>query len=237
MDGGGGGAAGAGAPMTGRKRGRFITLEGGEGAGKSVQTKRLEARLAALGLAVVATREPGGSPGAEALREAILSGFAADFSPAGQALLFAAARVDHLDKMILPALARGAWVVSDRFADSTRAYQGAAGNLPPEFVPSLERLTVGQNRPDLTLILDLSPKIGLQRAAERRQTGPADRFESEGLSFHETLRRAFLDIAAAEPWRCVVVDADRSEHDVAAAIWSAVEARLDPAGALKANLA
>ncbi len=223
--------------MTMQARGRFITLEGGEGVGKSVQAERLEKRLAALGLDVVRTREPGGSPGAEALREAILSGFAAGFSPTGQALLFAAARVDHLDKAIVPALTRGAWVVSDRFADSTRAYQGAAGNLPPEFIATLERLTVGANRPDLTLILDLSPEIGLQRAAARRRKRPADRFESEGLSFHETLRRAFLDIAAAEPRRCAVIDADRSEEAVAAAIWSAVESRLDPAGALKAKRA
>jgi dTMP kinase len=218
-------------------RGRFITLEGGEGVGKSVQAKRLEERLAAVGLAVVRTREPGGSPGAEALREAILSGFASGFSAAGQALLFSAARVDHLDQRILPALARGAWVVSDRFADSTRAYQGAAGNLPPEFIASLERLAVGANRPDLTLILDLDPQVGLQRADERRQTGPADRFESEGLPFHRTLRRAFLDIATAEPRRCVVIDANRSEDEVAAAIWSAVESRLDPAHGLKAKLA
>jgi dTMP kinase len=223
--------------MIARASGRFITLEGGEGAGKSVQAKRLEERLAALGLTVVRTREPGGSPGAEALREAILSGFAADFSPAGQAFLFAAARIDHLDKTILPALARGAWVVSDRFADSTRAYQGVAGNLPREFIASLERLTVGSNQADLTLILDLDPEVGLERAAARRETGPADRFESEGLPFHQTLRRAFLDIAAAEPQRCAVVDAGRSQDEVAAAIWSAVESRLDPAGALKANLA
>jgi dTMP kinase len=223
--------------MTRQASGRFITLEGGEGVGKSVQAKRLEERLGALGIAVVRTREPGGSPGAEALREAILTGFAADFSPAGQALLFAAARVDHLDKTILPALARGAWVVSDRFADSTRAYQGAAGNLPLEFIASLERLTVGPNQPDLTLILDLPPEIGLKRAAERRQTGPADRFESEGLPFHKILRQAFLDIAAAEPLRCATIDAARSEDDVAAAIWSAVESRLDPAGALTAKLA
>lgn len=216
---------------------RFITLEGGEGVGKSVQATLLQARLAALGLEVVRTREPGGSPGAEALREAILSGFAAGFSPRGQALLFAAARIDHLEKTILPALARGAWVVSDRFADSTRAYQGAAGHLPPEFVASLERLTVGPNRPNLTLILDLSPEIGLQRATERRQGGPADRFESEGLVFHETLRRAFLDIAAAEPRRCAVIDAGGSENEVAAAIWSAVVRRLDPAAALEANRA
>ncbi len=167
--------------MTERARGRFITLEGGEGAGKSVQAKRLEERLRALGLKVVRTREPGGSPGAEALREALLSGFAAEFSPAGQALLFAAARVDHLDKTVLPALASGAWVVSDRFADSTRAYQGAAGNLPPDFIACLERVTVGPNAPDLTLILDLAPEVGLKRAARRRQgRGRADRFESEG---------------------------------------------------------
>ena len=214
-------------------RGRFITLEGGEVAGKSVQARRLEERLAALGLAVVRTREPGGSRGAEALREAILSGFGADFDPAGQALLFAAARVDHLDKTVLPALASGAWVVSDRFADSTRAYQGAAGNLSPEFIACLERLTVGANRPDLTLILDLAPEVGLKRAAERRQgSGRADRFESEALPFHKTLRRAFLDIAAAEPLRCAIIDADRSEDDVAGAIWSAVQSRLDPASAL-----
>jgi dTMP kinase len=233
------GAASAGAPMTTqvKARGRFITLEGGEGVGKSVQAKRLEERLARLGLAVVRTREPGGSPGAEALREAILTGFAADFNPSAQALLFSVARVDHLDKTIVPALARGAWVVSDRFADSTRAYQGAAGNLPREFIASLERLTVGANGPDLTLILDLDPEVGLRRATKRRQTGPADRFESEGLPFHQTLRRAFLDIAEAEPRRCAVIDANGSEDEVAAAIWSTVERRLDPAAALKAKRA
>ncbi len=221
--------------MTGQARGRFITLEGGEGVGKSVQARRLEERLAGLGLPVVRTREPGGSPGAEALREAILSGFARGFNPAGHAFLFSAARVDHLDKTILPALARGAWVVSDRFSDSTRAYQGAAGNLPPDFVAALERLAVGANMPDLTLVLDLDSEIGLKRAAVRRQAGPADRFESEGLAFHRTLRRAFLDIATAEPLRCAIIDAGRSEDDVAAAIWSTVESRLDPLTALKTS--
>jgi dTMP kinase len=227
--------ANAGAVMTERARGRFITLEGGEGAGKTVQAKRLEDRLQALGLKVVRTREPGGSPGAEALRKAILSGFAAEFSPAGQALLFAAARVDHLDKTILPALMSGAWVVCDRFADSTRAYQGAAGNLSPDFITCLERLTVGANTPDLTLILDLAPEVGLKRAAERRRTGRPDRFESEGLPFHQTLRRAFLDIAAAEPRRCVVIDAARTEYEVAADIRFAVESRLNPKGVLKSS--
>jgi len=224
--------------MSRREKGRFITLEGGEGAGKSVQAKRLAERLAALGLAVVQTREPGGSPGAEALREAILTGFAAEFGPAAQALLFGAARADHLEKTILPALRRGAWVVSDRFADSTRTYQGAAGNLPPDFIAGLERLTVGEAKPDLTVILDLAAEVGLERAAKRRQgRGGADRFERESLAFHQTLRRAFLEIAAAEPRRCVVVDAAGSEAEVAAAIWSAVEARLDPKGALKAKRA
>jgi dTMP kinase len=222
--------------MTGRAKGRFITLEGGEGAGKSVQAKGLQERLAAIGLNVVRTREPGGSPGAEALREAILSGFATEFGPAGQALLFAAARVDHLEKTILPALASGAWVVSDRFADSTRAYQGTAGNLPPDFIAGLERLTIGATTPDLTVILDLAPEVGLERAAKRRHGG-ADRFESEGLAFHQTLRRAFLDIAAAEPRRCAVIDANGSEGEVAAAVWSTVEARLNPAGALEASRA
>ncbi|HKN29532.1 MAG TPA: dTMP kinase [Roseiarcus sp.] len=216
--------------MTGAPRGRFITLEGGEGAGKSVHAKRLEEKLATLGLEVVRTREPGGSPHAEELREAILSGFAAQFGPEGEALLFAAARIDHLDKTILPALARGAWVVCDRFADSTRAYQGVAGDLSPVFVARLEEVVVGANRPDLTLILDVPAETGLERARARRGTESADRFEAEGLEFHETLRRAFLDIAAAEPERCVVIDARKPEEEVAEAIWSAVEERLDPRG-------
>jgi len=222
--------------MTERARGRFITLEGGEGAGKSVQAKRLEGRLRALGLKVVRTREPGGSPQAEVLRRALLSGFAARFGPEGEALLFSAARIDHLDKTILPALTRGAWVVCDRFADSTRAYQGAAGDLPPAYVASLERVTVGANKPDLTLVLDIEPEAGLARAGKRRGEGDcADRFESEGLAFHATLRRAFLDIAAAEPSRCIVIDAGGGEDEVAADIWSAVDSRLDPAGALARN--
>ena len=217
--------------MSPTTRGRFITLEGGEGAGKSVQAKRLEEKLKSVGLEVVRTREPGGSPQAEALREAILSGFAAQFGPEGEALLFAAARADHLDKTILPALARGAWVVSDRFADSTRAYQGAAGNLPPGYIARLEQVVVGANTPDLTLILDIPAEAGLKRAAKRRGKGGADRFEAEAIAFHQTLRRAFLDIAAAEPQRCAVIDALKSQKDVAAAIWSVVEARLDPASA------
>jgi dTMP kinase len=222
--------------MSEAARGRFITLEGGEGAGKSVQARALSRRLEGLGVEVVTTREPGGSPYAEALREIILSGEAARFGPAGEALLFSAARIDHIDRTIEPALARGAWVVSDRFADSTRAYQGAAGKLDATFIARLERVAVGDRRPDLTLILDLAPEQGLVRAALRRDAGEAaDRFEREGLAFHHALREAFLAIARAEPERCVVVDASRDEATVAEAIWDAVRARLirDPPGRAK----
>jgi len=219
--------------MTGR-RGRFITLEGGEGVGKSVQALRLEARLKGVGLDVARTREPGGSPNAEVLREVILSGLARPFGPEGEALLFAAARIDHLDATILPALRGGVWVVCDRFADSTRAYQGAAGRLPADYVARLEEVVVGENGPDLTLILDVPAEAGLERVSLRRGAGGADRFEGEGIAFHRTLRRAFLDIAAAEPTRCALIDALKSEDEVEAAIWAVVEARLDPAGAAKA---
>jgi dTMP kinase len=209
--------------------GRFITLEGGEGAGKSVQARRLAARLGEAGLTVVLTREPGGSPGAEALREVILSGGAARYGAIGEAILFSAARIDHIDATIAPALKRGEWVVSDRFLDSTRAYQGAAGRLDPALVASLERVAVGACRPDLTLVLDLPAADGLARATARRGEAAADRFEGEGLVFHETLRRAFLAIVEAEPERCVAIDARPGEGEVAAAIWAAVRARLGEA--------
>jgi len=214
--------------MEATPRGRFITLEGGEGAGKSTQAQFLAERLASLGFDVVVTREPGGSPGAEALREVILSGRAAPFGAAGEAILFSAARIDHVDRTIAPALARGAWVVCDRFADSTRAYQGAAGKVDPTLIATLERVAVGAVRPDLTLILDLPPEKGLARASARRGVagGRADRFEREGPSFHETLREAFLDIARAEPRRCAIIDADRPPREVADAIWACVRARL-----------
>jgi dTMP kinase len=208
-------------------RGRFITLEGGEGAGKSVQARALAHRLKILGLRVVSTREPGGSPSAEALRQIILSGEAARYGASGEALLFSAARIDHIDVTIEPALTRGDWVVCDRFADSTRAYQGAAGRLDREFIVRLEHVVLDQTRPDLTLILDLPPEQGLARAARRRTGRVApDRFEREGLEFHETLRSAFLEIARAEPERCAVIDARLSEDEVAEAIWDVVSHRL-----------
>lgn len=209
-------------------RGRFITFEGGEGAGKSVQARRLAARLKGLGLTAVLTREPGGSPGAEALRELILSGAAARFGAEGEALLFSAARIDHIDHTIAPALRRGEWVVCDRFADSTRAYQGAAGRVDPNLLASLERVAVGAWRPHLTLILDLPVSSGLARAASRRGASEADRFEREGLAFHETLRQAFLAIARDEPERCAVIDAGAGEDEVAEAIWAVVREHFRP---------
>ena len=212
--------------MTTARRGRFITLEGGEGAGKSTQQRRLVARLEATGLAVVATREPGGSPRAEEIRTMVLSGAAERLGPTAEALLFAAARADHLDKTIRPALARGDWVVCDRFADSTRAYQGAAGGIDPHVLQALERIVVGDTRPDLTLVLDLPVETGLARAKARRGSGGVDRFEGEPQAFHEALRRAFTAIAAREPERCALIDASGSEDEVAAAVWTAVAGRL-----------
>jgi len=208
------------------RRGRFITFEGGEGAGKSTQVSRLGSRLEERGIEVVATREPGGSPRAEALRQVLLSGAAQRFGPAGEAILFSAARIDHVDNTIEPALARGAWVISDRFADSTRAYQGALGKLDRRFIMELERIAVGNAQPDLTIFLDIPPEAGLLRVSKRRSGEPADRFEAEGMEFHSTLRNAFAEIAKAEPERCVVVNALAPEDDVAAAIWREVERRL-----------
>jgi dTMP kinase len=208
------------------RRGRFITFEGGEGAGKSTQVRRLVSRLEELGIEVVATREPGGSPKAEALRDVLLSGAAARFGAAGEAILFSAARIDHVDNTIAPALARGAWVVSDRFADSTHAYQGTLGKLDDRFVRELERIAIAAAQPDLTLFLDIPCEAGLLRVSRRRNGEPADRFEAEGIEFHAKLRKAFLEIAAAEPERCVVVNALAPEEDVAAAIWGEVKRRL-----------
>jgi dTMP kinase len=205
--------------------GRFVTLEGGEGVGKSTQVATLRARLAERGVNAIATREPGGSPHAEKLRDLILSGKAKPFGPSGEALLFAAARMDHLDVTIRPALARGDWVICDRFIDSTRAYQGRLGEVSSDLLASLERVTLNGVWPDLTLILDLPAEIGLARAQARRGAAQADRFESEGLESHRALRDAFLAIARDEPERCVVIDAAGSAQDVAAAIWRVVETR------------
>jgi dTMP kinase len=205
--------------------GLFITLEGGEGAGKSTQIRRLAARLEALGRRVVLTREPGGSPYAERIREAILAGEGKPYGPFAEALMFSAARLDHLAQTIRPALARGDVVLCDRFADSTRAYQGALGAVDDAELAALERVVVGDTRPDLTLILDLPAETGLARADARRGGADqkADRFESENTSFHRRLRHAFLAISEAEPQRCRVIKADRDAEEVEFAIWNCIK--------------
>jgi dTMP kinase len=205
-------------------RGRFITFEGGEGAGKSTQLKRLVARLQASGHDVVATREPGGSPGAESIRELVLKGSADRWSPVTETLLMYAARRDHIERVIRPALERGAWVVCDRFADSTRAYQGAAGGTAPDLISALERHILEGTRPDLTLVFDLPPDVGLERAHAR--AGSEMRFESKGMAFHQRLRDGFQAIAAAEPDRCAMIDATGSLEAVEAQVWAAVSGRL-----------
>jgi dTMP kinase len=205
------------------QRGRFITFEGGEGAGKSTQLRRLAAALAARGEEAVATREPGGSPGAETLRTLLVEGEPDRWSPLCETLLLYAAREDHLERLIRPALARGAWVLSDRFLDSTRAYQGAGGGAPAALIEALESAVVGAARPDLTLILDLPVEAGLSRVV--RRAGLEARFERMSLSFHERLRQGFLEIAAREPDRCVVIDASGAEDRVAERVSAAVEAR------------
>jgi dTMP kinase len=211
-------------------RGLFITFEGGEGAGKSTQIRMLAATLRASGHEVVVTREPGGSPGAEAIRHVVLSGAAEPFGPQMEAVLFAAARADHIDRTIRPALERGAVVLSDRFVDSSRVYQGVTGGLERSFMETLERATVEDMMPDLTLILDIDPEEGMRRAGARRGTSEADRFEKEGLSLHRRRRKAFLEIAKAEPKRCKVIDASRPAEKIAAEIASAAEAVIDRKG-------
>ena len=209
-------------------QGRFITFEGGEGAGKSTQLQRLAARLSAGGQEVVATREPGGSPGAEAIRDIVLRGDADRWSSVTETLLMYAARRDHVERVIRPGLARGAWVICDRFADSTRAYQGAAGGTDPALIAALETYVLEATRPDLTLIFDLPVAIGLERAHAR--AGAEMRFESKGHAFHERLREGFLAIARSEPQRCAVIDATGEANEVEARVWEAVEARLPAHG-------
>ncbi len=210
---------------SGKRAGRFVTFEGGEGAGKSTQLRRLAGRLQAAAIEVVVTREPGGTPLAETIRSYILSGQAEPLGREGETILFAAARADHVDRVIRPALARGAYVLCDRFADSTRAYQGADG-VAPALIDALEQLAIGETKPDLTLILDLPAEAGLARAAARRGAGEADRFERETIARHEARRQIFLAIAEREPQRCVIIDASNGEDEVAAAIWQAVSLRL-----------
>lgn len=200
--------------------GYFISFEGGEGAGKSTQVRRLAARLSGLGREVVATREPGGSPGAETIRDLVVNGAVDRWSPLSETLLFYAARANHLETLIVPALSRGAVVICDRFSDSTKAYQGAAGGVDVTLIDALERQVVGDSKPDLTIILDMPVETGLARAATRGE-GEA-RFEAKGRDFHHRLRQAFLDIAALEPGRHRVLDAAMSADDVELEVWRQV---------------
>ena len=202
-------------------RGRFITFEGGEGTGKSTHSTLLGDRLTAAGIHVLLTREPGGSPGAEAIRHVLLTGVAEPLGVEAEALLFAAARSDHVRNTIEPALTQGTWVISDRFIDSTRV-----GRV---FIRGLERVTVGDLNPDLTFILDVPAEVGLARANKRRGERAADRFEAESRAFHEALREAYRQLVAAEPGRCIAIDATEPKPAVAERIWKIVSERLEPA--------
>lgn len=207
-------------------KGLFITFEGGEGAGKSTQMRLLAQALSARGYRVLTTREPGGSAGAEAVRHVLLSGAAESFGVRMEAILFAAARSDHVEEVIRPALQQGTMVLCDRFMDSSRVYQGVTGNLEPAFVETMERVAVNGVIPDCTIIFDLPASVGLERARRRAANDSPDRFEKEQLATHEKRREAFLDIAAADPERCRVVDANRPPTAIAAEVLSLVEALL-----------
>ena len=203
--------------------GRFITFEGGEGAGKSTQILRLADSLERAGVFVQTTREPGGSPDADAIRELLVRGEPERWNPTSEALLNYAARHSHLESFIRPALNSGKFVLCDRFADSSRAYQGIAGEVGLDLIEQLDADIVGETQPDLTIIFDLDPAIGLQRAKAR---GGADRFEKKGLEFHQRLREAFAQVADANPNRCVVVDASASIEVLSESIWSLVSEKL-----------
>jgi dTMP kinase len=207
-------------------RGRFITFEGGEGSGKSTQIKILADRLNAAKLRAIVTREPGGSPGAEIIRHLVLSGMGKLLGADAETLLFAAARDDHVHAVIKPALEQGIWVLCDRFADSTRVYQGRLGEVLPGVLNAMERVTIGDLKPDLTVILDIPVEVGMQRAAARRGNATPDRFESENIAFHQKLRDAYRDIAADNPERCVLIDANTDANTVAANVWTALRDRV-----------
>lgn len=207
-------------------RGKFISFEGGEGSGKSTQIKLLAERLAGAKLRAIVTREPGGSPGAEIIRHLVLSGMGKLLGPDAETLLFAAARDDHVRTVIQPSLSQGTWVLCDRFSDSTRAYQGRLGNVAPGVLNAMQRVTIGDLKPDLTIILDVPVEVGLKRAATRRGAGEPDRFESEDIKFHQDLRDAYRQIAAEDPDRCVLIDASASPDAVAAQVWTALRDHL-----------
>jgi len=210
--------------MTNKRTGPpfFISLEGGEGAGKSTQIKMLTQWLGKKGISVCTTREPGGSPGAEEIRALLVKGATDRWASMTEALLMAAARAEHVERTIKPALDTGQWVLCDRFLDSSVAYQGAGRHLGMDRVGALQTLALGDFKPDLTIILDLPVSVGLDRAKMREgaKADSEDRFEQLDISFHETLRNAYLKIAAGEPERCVVLDANRSPENLQSSIQS-----------------
>ncbi len=203
--------------------GRFITLEGGEGTGKSTQARRLAAALENTGLSVLSTREPGGSPGAEEIRSLLVNGAPGRWDPMPETLLLYAARADHVGRTIGPALLAGQWVVCDRFSDSSFAYQGAGRGLTRETIRRIDAVVLDDFKPDFTLVLDLDVDTGIARAMSRG--GAESRFEQFDRDFHERLRQGFIDIAKRNPDRCVLIDASGSEDEVAAAIWAQVARR------------
>ena len=209
-------------------RGKFITIEGGEGAGKSTQARRLVETLRSRGLEVIETHEPGGTSGAEAIRDLLLSASGQDWEPLTEALLHFAARREHLSKIIVPALEHGDWVVSDRFADSTIAYQGYGLGLGREMIDALYKLSIGTFKPDTTIILDLPVEEGIERVYSRGSQ--LDRYETMDLEFHRRLRQGFLEIAELDPNRCVVVDASAAIDVIAADILETVETCLQVPG-------
>jgi dTMP kinase len=205
--------------------GRFITLEGGEGTGKSTQVRRLAAQLKTKGIKVLTTREPGGSPGAEEIRKLLVEGEPGRWNPITETLLVYAARADHVARTIGPALTEGRWVISDRFSDSTYAYQGVGRGLDRETIRRIDSAVLDDFVPDLTLVLDLEVATGLARA--RARAGAENRFEKFGNDFHEKLRQAFVDIARRHPDRCRLIDAAGSEDQVAEQIYAAVASRFN----------
>ena len=205
-------------------RGKFISFEGGEGAGKSTQARMLRDQLQSHGRNVVLTREPGGSPGAEEIRKLLVEGEPERWTPLAETLLFLAARADHVARLIEPALADGTWVISDRFTDSTFVYQGIARGLGIETVRRLQHAALGDFAPDLTILLDIDPRAGLARAGARGQK--ENRFERFDAGFHARLRAGFLQIAADEPTRCAVIDGSRGADVIASDVWRVVSERL-----------
>jgi dTMP kinase len=214
---------------------RFLTFEGGEGVGKSTQVERLVATLAQHSIQAIRTREPGGTPKAEAVRSLILRGKSESWGPGAEAVLFAAARLDHVHQLIAPSLASGKWVISDRFHDSTRAYQGLTGGVDEKLIRGLEVLALDGHTPDLTIILDMDPADAFERVAQRAIedgiVGTADRFEKEDIEWHRRLREAFLEIARNNIQRCIVINAARPEDELEAEIWMAVSRRFPELGA------